>query len=131
MNNYSIHIIACVFLVMPFVIQANEVSIQFAELEKQNATWRVNVTLSHEDSGWEHYADAWRVVTDEGTVLATRVLHHPHVDEQPFTRSQSGINIPTTSRVIFIEAHDKVHEWSKDRLRIDLQKPHGDRYRIR
>ena len=46
------------------------------------------------DSGWDHYANRWEVLEPEGQVIATRTLLHPHVDEQPFTRSLSGIHIP-------------------------------------
>ena len=53
----------------------------------------IHVTLRHPDSGWDHYADVWRVFDPEGQKLAERVLLHPHVDEQPFTRS-AAIEIP-------------------------------------
>lgn len=52
--------------------------------------WRFSATVRHADEGWDHYADAWRVVTEAGEVLGTRELFHPHVNEQPFTRSLSG-----------------------------------------
>jgi len=93
-------------------------------------SWRIAVELRHQDSGWEHYADAWRLVTASGTVLATRVLRHPHVDEQPFTRSLAGVEIPNDIKVIFIEAHDKVHGWAKKRLRVDLSGQTGDQFRV-
>ena len=38
-------------------------------------------------TGWEHYANKWDVVGPDDTILGTRVLLHPHVNEQPFTRS--------------------------------------------
>ena len=44
----------------------------------------------HPDTGWDDYADGWRVLDMDGNELGMRVLHHPHVDEQPFTRSLSG-----------------------------------------
>jgi hypothetical protein len=50
------------------------------------------------DAGWEHYADRWQVLDAGGTVLGERVLLHPHDTEQPFTRSQSGIEIPAGIR---------------------------------
>ncbi len=50
---------------------------------------QLNVTLSHPDTGWDHYADIWRVYGPDGAQLAERVLAHPHVNEQPFTRSTS------------------------------------------
>ena len=50
-------------------------------------TYRFSVTVRHNDQGWDHYADKWDVVAPDGTILATRILHHPHDKEQPFTRS--------------------------------------------
>jgi len=102
-------------------IKAGDVNIISAEFKKNN-TWNINVTLKHEDTGWSHYADNWRVVDADGNILADRVLYHPHVNEQPFTRSLSNISIPKTTRIVFIEAHDKEHGWTKKRLRIDLNK---------
>ena len=100
---------------------ANDVSILAAEFKNSgNNQWSVNVTLKHDDTGWEHYADNWRIVDSEGKVLGDRVLYHPHVDEQPFTRSLSGVKIPQEIKKVYIEAHDKVHGWTKNRMNIDL-----------
>jgi len=71
-----------------------------------------SVTLRHADTGWKHYADKWDVLAPDGTVLGTRVLIHPHVDEQPFTRSLSGVAAPGGVRDVTIRAHDKVHGYS-------------------
>ena len=71
-------------------------------------TWRFAVTVSHPDSGWDHYADAWEVVAPNGRVLGTRVLAHPHVNEQPFTRSLGGIAVPADLREVVIRAHCSV-----------------------
>lgn len=110
---------------------AGEVQVEQAELTLQDGRWRADVTLRHADSGWEHYADAWRLVDGNGTVLATRKLWHPHVDEQPFTRSQGDIEIPDAVRFVYVEGHDKVHGWSSDRIEVDLLQAQGERYRIR
>lgn len=67
------------------------------------------VTVRHDDTGWDHYADRWEVVAPDGAVLGTRVLLHPHVNEQPFTRSQSGIRIPADIETVSVRAHDSVH----------------------
>lgn len=112
-------------------LAANEVRILNVNLDQRGYEWSASVTLKHADSGWEHYADAWRFVTPDGTEFARRTLWHPHVNEQPFTRSLSGIVIPRGVKVFFVEAHDRVHGWSQDRVRIDLAKPKGPRYRIR
>ncbi len=36
-----------------------------------DGTWTFEVTVQHEDTGWEHCADRWEVLTPEGEVLAT------------------------------------------------------------
>ncbi len=113
-------------------IQAGEVGIELARFEHQgNGVWRVSVTLRHADTGWDHYADAWRVVAADGAVIGTRTLYHPHVDEQPFTRSLDGVKPPAGATRVFVEAHDSVHGWSPDRIRVDLTSRGGDRFEIR
>ena len=82
-----------------------------AKATKTGGGWRFDVTVRHGDTGWEHYADAWRVVGPDGAVLGTRTLYHPHVDEQPFTRSLTGVSIPAGVTSVTIESHDKVHGW--------------------
>jgi len=100
---------------------AGEVRVLAAELNQTAAgSWSVSVTLEHGDTGWEHYADAWRVVGDGGRVFGTRTLYHPHETEQPFTRALSGIAIAPGVTRVFVEAHDKVHGWSGMRLEVDL-----------
>jgi hypothetical protein len=71
--------------------------------------WYFSVTVAHDDSGWDHYADRWDVLAPDGTVLGTRVLYHPHVDEQPFTRSLGGVRIPAEVTSVILRAHDSVH----------------------
>ena len=79
-----------------------------------------NVTVKHGDTGWEHYADHWRVLGPDGDELGTRILLHPHVSEQPFTRSLSGIQIPKGIDQVMIEAHDKVHEYGGAKLVVEI-----------
>lgn len=49
--------------------------------------WTISVTLSHPDTGWDHYADGWDVLAGDGQSLGLRPLLHPHEQEQPFTRT--------------------------------------------
>ena len=102
-------------------VSAGEVEIVNVKAEKQRGAWVFNVTLKHGDTGWDHYADAWRVVTEDGKELGTRTLYHPHVDEQPFTRSLGDVTVPADASAVYIEAHDKVHGWSKQRYRVKIR----------
>ena len=101
--------------------QADAVKIVDAKAEKQRSAWVFHVTLEHGDTGWDHYADAWRIVAEDGTELGTRTLYHPHVNEQPFTRSLGDVKIPAAVSEVYVEAHDKVHGWSKQRFKIKIR----------
>ena len=77
-----------------------------------------HVAVRHDDAGWDHYADHWRVMDPDGGELGKRVLHHPHVDEQPFTRSLSGVTVPDGLSEVVVEAHDNVHGYGGKQLRV-------------
>ena len=109
---------------------AGDVEVVKTRFEWRSGTWQVSTTLKHADSGWDHYADAWRIVSENGDIIATRTLYHPHEDEQPFTRSLGNVQIPADKNIVFVEAHDKVHGWSKQRIRVDLRQTKGDRFEI-
>jgi hypothetical protein len=88
---------------------------------ESSGTYRFDVTLQHEDTGWKHYADRWEILTTEGKLLATRVLQHPHVQEQPFTRSLSGVKIaPGTDKVV-VRGHDLVHGYGGRELTVTFR----------
>jgi hypothetical protein len=110
---------------------ADEVKIEHTVFKKRGDAWTVDTTLRHGDTGWEHYADAWRVVDEAGKELGQRVLVHPHENEQPFTRSLNGMLIPSETRIVYVEAHDNVHGWSKQRIRVDLQQAKGDGFEVK
>lgn len=99
---------------------AGEVEVVAAKVSGGAGGYRFSVTLRHADSGWDHYADRWQVLGPDGKLLATRVLAHPHVNEQPFTRSLSGVNIPDGIAQVHIRAHDKVHGDGAKLFTVDL-----------
>lgn len=112
-------------LVMIGSAQAGQVVVEQAEFTRGSGNeWRAAVTLRHADTGWDHYADGWRVLDKSGKVLGHRTLFHPHVHEQPFTRSHTML-IPPTVKQVFVEAHDKVHGWAPQRLPVELDQAVG------
>ena len=90
----------------------------------------MNVTLEHDDTGWNHYADKWQEVDSEGNVLGGRVLSHPHFCEQPFPRGLGDVEVPKGITTVYIEAHDKVHGWTSNRLETNLDKATDGRLRV-
>ena len=80
------------------------------------------VAVRHADEGWQHYANAWEVVAPDGSVIATRVLEHPHVKEQPFTRELRGVKVPAGVKSVRIRARDSVHGFGGREVTVSLEK---------
>lgn len=99
--------------------------------------WTFYVTVEHPDTGWEDYADGWDVLLQDGTVVKpdpespfTRQLLHPHVDEQPFTRSQAGILLPAGTVQVTVRAHDLADGYGGQTITLDLHQTSGEGYEI-
>lgn len=108
--------------VVPASALAGEADVIAAEA-KQTApgVWRFKATVRHADEGWEHYADRWEVLGLDRAILATRVLAHPHVDEQPFTRSLSGVKLSKDLASVIVRAHDSVHGYGGAEVTVSLK----------
>lgn len=88
---------------------------------QSDGNWRFEVTVSHGDTGWDHFADAW-VIEDHGAqVLGERKLAHPHIAEQPFTRLLSGVSIPEGTTQVFLRTHCNIDGWSEQLLAVTLK----------
>lgn len=81
--------------------------------------FKFHVTVEHWDDGWDHYADGWQVVGPGGAVLGTRVLAHPHVEENPFTRSHV-ITVPEDVDEVTVRARDLVHGLGGKEIKVTL-----------
>ena len=103
-------LVMCGFLFMASSpLLAGEADVIDVKVVKVDAdVYRFTVTVRHDDEGWDHYADRWDILDMEGNNLGSRVLLHPHVDEQPFTRSMT-LSLPMQVKKVLVRAHDKVH----------------------
>jgi len=99
---------------------AGQADVLEVDARASGGAFSFDVTVQHADAGWDHYADAWRVVGADGTVYGTRTLLHPHVGEQPFTRSLSGVEIPDGITTVTVKAHDSVHGWGGATVEVAL-----------
>ncbi len=81
---------------------------------------KFNVTVKHADEGWNHFANGWQIFTPQGELLGHRALAHPHVNEQPFTRSIRNIKIPENVDSVIFKANDSVHGTSDRRYVLKL-----------
>lgn len=110
-----------VAVVLPGLVAAGEADVVDAEVNARgDGTYRFEATVRHDDAGWDHYADAWQVLTPDGEVVATRTLHHPHENEQPFTRSLGGVSLPEDIDQVRIRARDSRHGFGGASVTLDL-----------
>jgi len=116
----TIWILTCTFIIGA-TAYAGEADIVDVKIRMTGTdTFSFDVTVRHADEGWQHYADKWDVVAPDGSVLGTRTLYHPHVDEQPFTRSLSGVTISETIKEVTVRAHDSVHKYGGKTITVAL-----------
>ena len=112
LNNMKIFFfVLCMLISVSVSADSPEILDAKAELQSSQR-YNIAVTLRHPDTGWEHYADEW-VVEVDGEIIAIRTLHHPHVDEQPFTRSLRDVNIPNDAKSVNIYAKCNQNDRSK------------------
>lgn len=83
-------------------------------------SWRFDVTVKSNDTGWKHYADAFEVLTPDGKLLGRRILYHPHETEQPFTRSLGGVKIPPEVKTVVVRARHKPRGYDGETMTVRL-----------
>ena len=106
-------------------------------VQSSDGSWTFHVTVRHPDTGWEDYADGWDIVSPDGQALKsgpaerfTRLLLHPHENEQPFTRSQSGIVVPDGVTIVTVRAHDLVDGFGGRQVSLDLTVERGPDFEV-
>ena len=102
---------------------AGEAEIIDARAVEIGGKWTFSVTLAHGDTGWDHYADAWRVLDENGRELGVRELAHDHATEQPFTRTLDGVRIDDDVDAVVIEGRDQRNGWGGATVRVELIRP--------
>ncbi len=115
--------IAALFAAVQFAaapVRADPPVIEAVRSDSLGGAWTFSVTIRHPDTGWDHYADGWEVLAPDGSRLGYRELLHPHVDEQPFTRSLAGVLIPPGTEFVTVRSRCNVDGWSAPGRRVQL-----------
>ena len=111
-------------------------SLEFAQVINVNAiqskddSWCFNTKVRHNDQGWQHYVDAWKITDLKGNVLAIRELAHPHDNEQPFTRSLCNIKLPKALIQVVVSAQCNVHGVGSQNVMVDLSNLKGKGFSV-
>lgn len=91
-----------------------------AEVERTGETFSFSVTVSSPYDTPERYADGWRVMGPGGTVYGEHTLAHDHANEQPFTRTQRGVEIPEDVNEVTVEGRDSEHGYGGNTVTVQL-----------
>jgi hypothetical protein len=97
--------------------------IEVAASAEDDDTYTFEVTMTSPYDTPERYADGWRVLAEDGTVLGTMKLDHDHAEEQPFTRIQTGVEVPDGTDSVEVEGHDQANGYGGDTVSVDLPLP--------
>ncbi len=111
--------VGALLLVIPLPAYAADV-VAVTVTTSSNGGYYFEVTVRSDETGWDKYADRWEVLAPDGTVLGTRVLHHPHVEEQPFTRGLRGVTVPDHIEEVIVRAHDSVEGFVGEEMSVQL-----------
>lgn len=87
-----------------------------------DGTWSFAVTISSPYDTPERYADGWRVIGPDGEVHGEHTLTHDHAAEQPFTRTQRGVEIPSDVSEVTIEGRDQQYGYGGGAATITLDR---------
>ncbi len=113
-------VILCSLCTFTYAGEADVVDVSIQPLGDNR--YQISVTLSHADTGWEHYANAWEVLDEEGQLIGERILYHPHVNEQPFTRSLT-VTIAPEIKKISLRGKDNVHGYGGKIIQVPVPIP--------
>ena len=116
--------ISTLLIIMTFSTQSSAGGadvIDASAMRESNGRYTVSATILHKNEGWKHYVNRFEVLTPDGKLIGARYLGHPHVNEQPFTRSATSVKVPEGINEIRIRAHDNVHGFSGKEFTLKLQ----------
>jgi hypothetical protein len=82
--------------------------------------WTVTVTIAHHDTGWDHFAKGFAVLLPDGTRLAYLEFSHPHIGQDTFAASLTGLRISNDVPFLLIRTRCNLVGWAAEPVQIDL-----------
>ncbi len=106
---------------VPDTANADHPDVLAASMQRDDdGSWTLEVTLSSPYDTPERYADGWRVMDEDGEVFGEHTLTHHHADEQPVTRTQSGLQIPDGVDEVTVQGRDTENGYGGTTLAIQV-----------
>lgn len=100
--------------------------------EETGGTWRFDVTVQHGDESTEHFVDQWEILIPlSGQTLSyARPFAQPHLLEQPFETTLSGIQVPEGTTWLVVRARDSLHGYGGQEVVVDLGALSGPGFQV-
>jgi hypothetical protein len=108
------------FAVLAAPALADAPQVMSAEMVRAGDHWTITVALSHEDSGWDHFASGFEVDMPDGTRIAYKDLTHPQTDSTRIEVSLGGLSVPQGTDHILIRTRCSLVGWSAEPVQVDL-----------
>lgn len=99
--------------------KADVVKVTYHKLSSGN--YNFHVSIQHDDSGWDHYANRWEILDLQGNILAVRDLRHPQLDKDTYQKTKNNIEIPEGIRTVQVRAHDIMHGYGGHVMTVELE----------
>lgn len=110
------------------IVSASFVGAAFADAPKvlaakaieDDGRWKITVTMSHEDTGWDHYAKGFELLTPDKKRVAYGEETRPHVGKKSFDTTLTGITLPPGIPYLLIRTRCSLVGWASETERLDL-----------
>lgn len=102
-------------------VQASSPQIVNVVAIADGGAWTLTITITHDDSGWDHYASGVQVLAPDGSVLAQHEIAHPHEAGVPFDEVVTGVHVPAGVDHVMVRARCTLDGWSARTRRVDLK----------
>ncbi|MGI9509153.1 MAG: hypothetical protein ACR2QJ_07380 [Geminicoccaceae bacterium] len=70
----------------------------------QPGIFHIEVTIEHEDTGWDDYVEAWEIFGPNGEILGIRPFFEPELEREKTISALSGVIIPEDIKTVTIRA---------------------------
>jgi len=100
-------------------LDLREANVVGVEVIESGEAYEFSVTLHHDDTGEDGYADWWQIERPDGTRLGRRDLTHAH-SQQPFTRS-GIVEVPDDVGCVVVRGHDQTHGYGGQAMVVTVE----------
>lgn len=101
-------------------VSADAPKVLSASATQDDGLWTIKVTMSHVDTGWDHYAKGFELLSPDKKRLAYGEIARPHVGKKTIETTLTGITLPKGLTYVLIRTRCSLVGWASETERLDL-----------